>query len=189
MLTGVDTVLMDHARLNVRLTAEQLDIDPPVRQPVRVVLDSDLRLTPSAPMFLVDAPVWIYTRDPKRGIHRDGLAERGAQLITVPENDDRPGLNLTAILEDLAARGINELMVEAGAKLAGSFIAQDLADELVVYQAPMLLGNPARPATALPEVESLDSARHWQLTDVARLDSDLRLTLRKIPDTLKNCLE
>lgn len=179
VLTGVDTVLIDHARLNVRLTAEQLGINEPVRQPVRVVLDSGLRLTPFAPMFFVDAPVWVYTRDAESGIHQDGLTKRGAELITTPGNPNRPGLDLDAILADLADREVNRVMVEAGAKLAGSFLAQDLVDELVVYQAPMLLGNAARPACALSEVAALDDARRWQLSAVDAFDQDVRLTLRR----------
>ncbi|MGM0517383.1 MAG: bifunctional diaminohydroxyphosphoribosylaminopyrimidine deaminase/5-amino-6-(5-phosphoribosylamino)uracil reductase RibD [Pseudomonadota bacterium] len=177
VLTGIDTVLTDSARLNVRLSAEELGIDEPVRQPVRVVLDSGLRLPPFAALFDVDAPVWIYTRDPEHGVHHDTLGARGATLIEAPWAKGQ-GMDLSFILADLARREINEVLVEAGAKLAGAFVAAGLVDELVVYQAPMLLGHDARPSLALPEPEGLAGAIRWRLVSEVRLDDDLRLALR-----------
>ncbi len=177
VLTGIDTVLTDSARLNVRLTAQELEFDAPVRQPVRVVLDSGLRLPPFAALFDVDAPVWIYTRDPHGGVHHDTLGKRGATLIEAPWAAGT-GLDLSFILEDLAAREINEVLVEAGAKLAGAFVAAGLADELVFYQAPMLLGHQARPSLALPEPQGLGQAARWRLVSESRIGDDLRLVLR-----------
>jgi len=178
ILTGVDTVLTDDARLNVRLTADDLGLDMPVdqsvRQPVRVVLDSGLRLPPFAPIFDAEGPVWLYTRDPNEGIHHDGLTARGAELIRAPY--DGRGLDLAFILSDLAQRGINDLLVEAGPKLVGAFIAGGWVDELVVYQAPVLLGQDAQPAYALPMLDRLDQAMRWRRTDARAVGDDLRMT-------------
>lgn len=179
VLSGIDTVLTDSARLNVRLSAEQLDIQGEVRQPVRVVLDSGLRLPPFAAIFDAPGAVWIYTRDAEDGVHHDALLKRGATLIESPDAP-RLGLDLDFILGDLARRGINEVLVEAGAKLAGAFVAAALCDELVVYQAPVLLGHQARPALALPEPSALADAARWTLVDETRLADDLRLTLRPV---------
>jgi diaminohydroxyphosphoribosylaminopyrimidine deaminase/5-amino-6-(5-phosphoribosylamino)uracil reductase len=177
VLTGIDTVLTDSARLNVRLSPEELEIEPPLRQPVRVVLDSGLRLPPFAALFDVDAPVWIYTRDPAHGVHQDSLTARGATLIEAPWAKGQ-GMDLSFILADLARREINEVLVEAGAKLAGAVVAAGLADELVVYQAPLLLGHEARPSLALPAPDRLADAPRWRLISESRLGEDLKLVLR-----------
>ncbi len=179
VLSGIDTVLTDSARLNVRLSAEELGIEGEVRQPVRVVLDSGLRLPPFAAIFDSAGPVWIYTRDVDDGVHHDALVKRAATLSEAPAAP-RLGLDLEFILADLARREINEVLVEAGAKLAGAFVAAGLCDELVVYQAPVLLGHHARPALALPEPGALADAMRWTLVDETRLADDLRLTLRPV---------
>ena len=177
VLSGIDTVLTDSARLNVRLSADELGIAGEVRQPARVVLDSGLRLPPFAAIFDAPGPVWIYTRDVADGVHHEALLKREATLIEAPAAPGL-GMDLDFILADLAAREINEVLVEAGAKLAGAFVAAGLCDELVVYQAPVLLGHQARPALALPEPAGLAQASRWDVTDETRVGDDLRLTLR-----------
>ncbi|MHB1230530.1 MAG: bifunctional diaminohydroxyphosphoribosylaminopyrimidine deaminase/5-amino-6-(5-phosphoribosylamino)uracil reductase RibD [Halothiobacillus sp.] len=175
ILTGVDTVLMDDARLNVRLSAQELGIDGTVRQPLRVVLDSGLRLPPFAPIFDTPGAVQIYTRDVMAGIHHDGLTVRGAHLVATPHTGS--GLDLPFVLHHLAEQGINDVLVEAGSKLSGAFIAQQLTDELIVYQAPVLLGHQAQASVALPLCDRLDQASRWQVTDTRRVGDDLRITL------------
>lgn len=177
ILTGIDTVLMDDARLNVRLSAHELKIEGAVRQPVRIVLDSGLRLPPFAPIFDAPGAIQIYTRDVMAGIHHDGLTARGAQLIAAPASDS--GLDLNFILQHLAAQGVNELLIEAGSKLSGAFMAQQWVDELVVYQAPILLGHQAQASVALPNVAQLDDAPRWQIKETQRLGEDIRITLIK----------
>ncbi|MHB9020385.1 MAG: bifunctional diaminohydroxyphosphoribosylaminopyrimidine deaminase/5-amino-6-(5-phosphoribosylamino)uracil reductase RibD [Halothiobacillus sp.] len=175
ILTGVDTVLMDDARLNVRLSAQELGIDGTVRQPLRVVLDSGLRLPPFAPIFDTPGAVQIYTRDVMAGIHHDGLIARGVHLVATPHTGS--GLDLPFVLQHLAEQGINDVLVEAGSKLSGAFIAQQLTDELIVYQAPVLLGHQAQASLALPPCDRLDQASRWQVTDTRRVGDDLRITL------------
>lgn len=175
ILTGIDTVLMDDARLNVRLTPEELGISGAVRQPLRVVLDSGLRLAPFAPIFDAPGDIQIYTRDVKAGIHHDGLTARGAHLVAAPWSD--AGLDLGFVLQHLAAQGVNELLVEAGSKLSGAFIAQQWVDELVVYQAPILLGHQAQASVALPNLAQLEGANRWQIKETQALGEDIRITL------------
>jgi len=177
VLSGIDTVLTDSARLNVRLSADELGIEGEVRQPVRVVLDSGLRLPPFAAIFDAPGPIWIYTRDATEGVQHEALVQREATLIEAPSAAGL-GMDLEFILADLAAREVNEVLVEAGAKLAGAFVAAGLCDELVVYQAPVLLGHQARPALALPEPAGLAEASRWEIRDETRVGDDLRLTLR-----------
>lgn len=175
ILTGVDTVLTDDARLNVRLSAGALGIEEPVRQPVRIVLDSGLRLPPFAPIFDAPGDIWLYTRDTRHGIHHDGLSARGATLISAPYDD--AGLDLDFILRDLAARGINEVLVEAGPKLIGALIDRARVDELIIYQAPVFLGHQAQPSLALGALSQLDQASRWRILESQPVGADLRVTL------------
>ncbi|WP_322628435.1 bifunctional diaminohydroxyphosphoribosylaminopyrimidine deaminase/5-amino-6-(5-phosphoribosylamino)uracil reductase RibD [Halothiobacillus sp.] len=181
ILTGIDTVLTDDARLNVRLSAEALGIEGPVRQPVRVVLDSGLRLPPFAPIFDAEGDVWLYTRNIQEGIHHEGLSARGATLIAAPH--DGAGLDLDFVLQDLADRGINEVLVEAGPKLIGALIDHQRVDELVVYQAPILLGHQAQPSLALEALAQLDQAPRWHILESKSVGADLRITLVPHPPT------
>jgi diaminohydroxyphosphoribosylaminopyrimidine deaminase/5-amino-6-(5-phosphoribosylamino)uracil reductase len=181
ILTAIDTVLTDDARLNVRLSAEELGIEGPVRQPVRVVLDSGQRLPPFAPIFDAVGDIWLYTRDVQQGIHHEGLSARGATLIAAPH--DGAGLDLDFVLQDLAARGINEVLVEAGPKLIGALIDRARVDELVVYQAPILLGHQAQPSLALEALAQLDQAPRWHILESKSVGPDLRITLVPHPPT------
>jgi diaminohydroxyphosphoribosylaminopyrimidine deaminase / 5-amino-6-(5-phosphoribosylamino)uracil reductase len=90
------------------------------------------------------------------------------------------GLDLDAVLARLAALQMNEVWVEAGAMLAGSFIRQNLVDELVLYVAPSLLGSAARPLLTLPEVATLEDRMQLEYTDVRQIGPDLRLTARPL---------
>ena len=180
VLTGIDTVLRDDARLNVRLTAEELGIEGQVRQPLRVVLDSGLRLSPFAPIFDVPGALWVYTQAPTDSARADELVARGAVLLPAPYQAGR-GLDLGFIVRDLAERGINEVLVEAGAKLSGAFLSAGWVDELIVYQAPVLLGPDAQPSAALPALIALDQASRWRWQDSTPIGADIRHILR--PET------
>jgi len=175
ILSSAASVMADQARLNMRLTAQELNIEGSVRQPVRVILDRELRLTPDLPIFDGQGEIWIYTAAPDAPSHTALLAT-GARIITAPRAAN--GLDLVFILRDLAAREINEVWIESGARLGGAFLAQGLVDELIVYLAPVLLGHSARPLAELPELTKLNQAQHWQWQDVTRIGEDLRLILQ-----------
>lgn len=196
ILSSAETVLRDQARLNVRLSASELGIEGLVRQPVRVILDRTLRMTPQCGVFLplsrgeegADSalgPLWIYTASQDLG-KRAVLEQAGARILDAPlaplfplagEGTGERGLDLGWILHDLARREINEVWVEAGARLGGALLAAGLVDELVLYLAPTLLGHTAQPLAVLPELVRLDQARHWHWQDVRRVGGDLRLIL------------
>lgn len=177
LLTGIGTVLADAPRLNVREVPVQ-------RQPWRVVLDSHWRLPADAALIGGDAAtthVFGVAPDPQAGSGQDRARLdrlRGAGLQTWPLTAAPDGrLPLPEVLAQLAASGVNELHVEAGATLTGAFVAQGLADELLVYLAPCLLG-PGRDFAALPALDSLQGAARYLWHDVARVGPDLRLMLR-----------
>lgn len=164
VLTGIGTVLADDPLLNVRDTYA-------TRQPLRVVVDSQLK-TPLTARILQGEGALIYTVSTDVA-HIDALAQAGAQVVTLSAVSGH--VDLSNMLRDLAQRGINEVLVEAGAKLNGGLIKAGLVDELVLYLAPQLLGDQARGLAALGELLSLDQRvdLHWQ--DVRQVGADLRI--------------
>ena len=166
VLTGSGTVLADDPQLNLR--ADELRGVP---QPLRVVLDSRLR-TPLAAKILRGGGTLIYTASADAARIRE-LEQAGAQIVSLPDADGQ--VDLSAMLRDLAQRGIGEVLVEAGATLNGALLRAGLVDEWVLYLAPQLLGDAARGLAALGELTRLEQkvALVWQ--DVRQLGGDLRI--------------
>ena len=174
ILTGVGTVLADDPRLDVRLAAEG---DGARRQPLRVVLDAQLRTPPGARLFGSPGEVLILTSLASPNDARAArLSERGARVESLPAENNR--LALPAVLARLAELEANELLVEAGATLAGEFISHALIDELLIYVAPKLLGPAARGLVELPPLAQLADAPQFSLLEMQQLGEDARLRLR-----------
>ena len=173
VLTGIGTVLADDPQLNVRAF-------PTLRQPLRIVLDSRLRLPPTAKLLAdPESPVLLLTAVPPEKYPAALTAVPYLDILTVPAADGR--ISLPAALTLLAERGIGELLVEAGATLCGAFLQVGLADEIVLYQAGKILGGNARSLFDLPEnPATLQQPASWQARSVAILDGgDLKQVLRK----------
>ena len=168
VLTGVGTVLDDNPRLDVRLVETAL-------QPLRVIVDSRLETPPASK--ILDAPgralVYAAALDANRAAV---LRERGAEIALAPGDNGK--VDLAAMLADLAARGINELHVEAGHKLNGSFVREGLVDEFLIYVAPKLLGI-GRELAAFGPLESLNDAVALHFESITPIGSDLRLIARR----------
>jgi len=177
ILTGIGTALADDPSMNVRLTAEQLALPDGVeiRQPIKVLLDSQLLLPLDAKLLELSVPLWIFCGESVDMAKCKKLESQGAKIFSVAQNDN--GLKLDLILSCLANEGINEVLVEAGAQLAGSFLQQDLVDELILYCAPVLLGDAARGLCHLPKIQHLSDKLAWRFSDVRLIGEDLRLTL------------
>jgi diaminohydroxyphosphoribosylaminopyrimidine deaminase/5-amino-6-(5-phosphoribosylamino)uracil reductase len=179
ILTGIGTVLEDDPQLNVR------GWDVP-RQPHLVVVDSRLDMPLSAKLLNTQGTgeqarqIWIYSAaDPRNALQADkraALMALGATVIDMPGPDGK--VDLAAMLRDLAHREINELHVEAGHKLNGSFIREGLVDEYLVYIAPQLLG-PGQGLANLPALTSLSDSVKLTFHAVAGIGGDLRLLLRR----------
>jgi diaminohydroxyphosphoribosylaminopyrimidine deaminase/5-amino-6-(5-phosphoribosylamino)uracil reductase len=167
VLTGIDTVLADDAQLNVR------DI-PTTRQPLRVVLDSRLRMPLNA-KILTGGGVLVYAA--LSDADRIATLEKSGVTVCVLANE-QGRVDLPAMLRDLAQRGINEVLVEAGSVLNGALLQAGLVDELVLYLAPQLLGDMARGMAGLGELSSLAQRVELQWQDVRPVGNDLRVLVK-----------
>lgn len=190
ILTGIGTVLADDPQLTVRLPDPAAGGSRP--QPLRVVLDArlqtplDARLLASMGTVLIMTGAGAETGDSGFAARRAGLAARGAVIEDVPlaGGDEQVAgtgsarLSLPEVLDRLGRREVNELWVEAGARLAGQLLAQELIDELVIYLAPKVLGPRARPLLELEEVHDLRAAPGFAIMETRRIGEDLRLRLR-----------
>ena len=169
VLTGIGTVREDDPMLDVRLVETQ-------RQPHLVIIDSRLETPPTARLFQTQAPRKIFIYGAQEAPERQAALEaRGATVICLPNVGGK--VDLAAMLKDLGRREINELHVEAGHKLHGSLIREDLADEFLVYLAPKLLG-PGMGMANLSPLSQLDQAPQLVFNSVDRVGSDLRILAR-----------
>jgi diaminohydroxyphosphoribosylaminopyrimidine deaminase/5-amino-6-(5-phosphoribosylamino)uracil reductase len=171
LLTGIGTVTSDDPRLDVRLA-------PTPRQPQLVVVDSRLETPLNAQLFMPGRALTMYTAVPNEA-KQAALQAQGAQVIYKPEAqaDARHKVDLAAMLQDLAAREINEVHVEAGHKLNGSLIRAGLVDEFLVYLAPKLLGQGADMASFGP-LTALSQAVALEFKSTQMLGPDLRILAR-----------
>jgi len=174
ILTGSGTLLADDPALSVR--AAELDEHLDFRQPLRVVLDRRLRTPPTARLLGEPGESLIATRAVDRGARR-ALEQAGAELLDLGDEENA----LPALLAALAARGVNELLVEAGATLAGALLEARLVDEIIIYMAPLLLGDAARGLFHLPRIRSLAEGMQLDIVDVQAVGEDWRITARPRP--------
>ncbi len=175
VLTGSGTVLADDPRMNLRPDLLPGELPPDVVQPTRVVLDSRARVSPRAKLFGIPGPVLhVVGRGMEpvdAAVHSDG-----SEVLRSPLADGR--IDLDRLLEDLAARQINEVHVEAGATLNGALLKAGLVDELVIYMAPILMGDEARGLFRLPGLRAMRDRLKLEIRDLRTVGEDLRLTLR-----------
>jgi diaminohydroxyphosphoribosylaminopyrimidine deaminase/5-amino-6-(5-phosphoribosylamino)uracil reductase len=175
IVTGVGTVLADDCALTVR--ADELGLSPAaallatLRPPLRVVLDSRLR-TPAAAKVLDDSAPALLCHDENVTVPTPLMHAKSQRLAL---HRDAAGLDLQALMAHLAARQCNEILVESGARLAGALLQAGLLDELIVYMAPALLGDQARPLLELPLQHMADKVQ-LRFEDVRKVGTDWRFT-------------
>ncbi|MDT9587220.1 MAG: bifunctional diaminohydroxyphosphoribosylaminopyrimidine deaminase/5-amino-6-(5-phosphoribosylamino)uracil reductase RibD [Candidatus Arsenophonus melophagi] len=178
ILTTSVTVLADNPNLNVRWTdfSKNLkNIYPQnyLRQPIRIVLDCNNRVQPEHLITRLDGACWLIRPNPITQ-DWDGHVEQ----IKIPTNET--GINLVLLMIQLAKRGINSILIESGATLAGALLTLRLVDELIVYIAPKLLGNAARGLINIPELKKLKNAPRFEFVNMKLIGPDMRVTLRPL---------
>jgi diaminohydroxyphosphoribosylaminopyrimidine deaminase/5-amino-6-(5-phosphoribosylamino)uracil reductase len=166
ILTGIGTVLADDPKLTVRLPDDEAFVPP-----LRVVLDERGRL-PARSALLTDGAA------PTMAVHADDVVpDYGDEVTAFAVRRGGLGLDLNAVLSQLAQRGVNELQVEAGATLSGALIKAGLVDELLLYVAPVLLGEKGRPLFAGIDPATMSERLGLRLVETRQVGPDLRLLL------------
>lgn len=177
ILTGIGSVLHDDPALTARLNGV-------TRQPMRVIIDTHLRTPPQAKILQATSRVLIFTaptptNPAEQPSHIECIAHPNdsPSSTNASTNAAAPSINLPAVLQELGARQVNHVVVEAGPTLNSSFLAQQLADELILYIAPHILGGQAQPMFHLDTITTLADKIRFVHTDTIRVGRDLKLTL------------
>ncbi len=172
IVTGIGTIRADDPALTVRLPSIES-----VRQPLRVVLDSQLRIASTASVLQQPGSTWIVTvAEHAQADKVAELEQAGARVLVLPADEHgRP--DVRALMQELAVAGCNEVLVEAGAGVVGACLQAGLVDEVLLYQAMTLLGSTARPLMEWP-MTIMSEQQRLSLVDWRRVGDDLRLRLR-----------
>ncbi len=166
IITGVGTATADNPQLTVRHVSSP-------RQPLRVLIDGQLRAPADLRMFSGGAMVAC-------AVAASPVAD-DVEVLSLPDSDGR--VDLAALLSELAARGVNEITVEAGRRLCGAFVNAGLADEMVVYHAPLFFGG-GFDMVQLPPPPSPQQATRWRLVQCTTMGEDAKLVYES-PDSRK----
>ena len=175
ILAGIGTVLADDPSLTARL--DETEIEQAILQPLRVVLDSQLQMPVSARLLSQPGHTLVLT------INSDeqktaALREAGAEVEVLASSNGC--LDLSAVMACLARREINEVMVEAGATLCGALLQADLVDELVIYMAPLIMGDEARGLLSLPGLQKMSDRVELKIEDMRAVGRDWRIQARPV---------
>ncbi|MAH73714.1 MAG: riboflavin biosynthesis protein RibD [Porticoccaceae bacterium] len=185
IISGIGTQKMDDPSLSLRVDYETLGSDPAVatadlRQPLRVIVDSRCEMASNSTMLSQTGRILVATLEGNIQKERaEKLILAGAEVEFFPQSNGQ--VDLTQLLYRLAEFGCNNVLVEAGATLAGSFMAQGITDEFIYYMAPKLMGSEARPLFRLP-INTMDAHLAMLITDMRRVGDDIRITLCPDPD-------
>ncbi len=172
ILTGVDTVIADNPSMNVRLSSDELGITGAVRQPLRVVVDSRLRTPLDAKIITLPGQCWLVTGE--QAI-RQTSHDRGYLKVVKTRQGH---IDLTALMRLLADAQINLLHVEAGSHLCGALLQAQLVDEMILYVAPVIMGDDARGLFSLPGLTKMQDRIPLSLSEVRNVGHDLRIRAR-----------
>lgn len=168
IVTGVGTVLADDPSMTVRLEGAE-------RQPLRVIIDTNLSTPLNAKILKGPGKTLIVTCSDDQAMTNQ-LISAGAEVKQLPSHGEGGSVDLQAVLDLLADMHINEVLLETGATLSGAMLEAELIDELVIYMAPVIMGNEARGLYRLPHLQSMQDKIQLEITDTRVIGSDLRIT-------------
>ncbi len=176
ILTGIETVLADDPSMNVRMSAVELKVDR-VRQPKRLVLDSQLRMPSDAKIASLEGQCIVYTT--VNVDNRDSYPFIIEQCAAYG-NGQGGKIDLKALMQDLAKKEVNLLHVEAGSVLCGALLKNDLVDEIIIYMAPHIMGDSAKGLFHLPELEQMKDRISLKIKEVRSIGNDIRITAQPV---------
>ncbi len=178
IISGADSILIDDAKMTVRWSefgelknSYQKEL---VRQPIRIVIDSKNRLTPSLALFKESGPI-ILIRNTIENIHQWPHFVKQVCLPFDQKSKSKQHIDLRALLEYLAKLNLNDVLIESGSRLAGAFIEQNLVDELILYQAPKLMGADSQSLVNMTTIENLSQAKELNISDLRMIGKDIRI--------------
>ena len=171
IVTGIDTLLADDPSMNVRETDGQVfsGSNGELRQPVRIVLDSQFRMPADAKIAALAGECIVYTT-----VNVDNKSSYPFIIETCDTQDGK--IDLPFLMKDLAKKEINLLHVEAGSVLCGALLKNDLVDEIIIYMAPHIMGDDAKGLFHLPELVHMKDRISLSIKDVRSVGNDIRIT-------------
>lgn len=176
VICGADSVIFDDAKMTVRwhdlgeLKNSYAEVG--VRQPVRIIIDGKNRLTPDLAIFQSESKILLI----RHTIENDHTWPHFVEQVQIDKAENSEYINLTLLLRYLAKQGLNDVLVESGSQLSGAFVSQNLVNELILYQAPKLIGHDGRGLVNMPTVLQLDEAKNLEIQDMRMIGKDIRLT-------------
>lgn len=179
VISGADSIIVDNANMNVRY--DELDDDSrpfeenQLRQPVRVIIDSKNRLTPDLALFNHNSKVIII----RSAIENLPQWPHFVEQVVCPVITNEQGqthIDLNSVLIMLAERGYNDVLIESGPSLTGAFIEKDLVNEMILFQAPKLMGADAKSLVSLSNIVQLSDAKQLKIIDASIVGPDLKIT-------------
>jgi diaminohydroxyphosphoribosylaminopyrimidine deaminase/5-amino-6-(5-phosphoribosylamino)uracil reductase len=174
VITGSGTVLRDDPSLDARRAEAGIEARLGIKQPLRVILDSRLRTPPTAKTLSLPGDVLIFTT--QKADEAEALLERAGARVERAAGGEQ--CDLERVLARLAELEVNDVWVEAGARLNGAFLKAGLIDELILYMAPRLLGDTARGMFAVPSLAALSDGWDLEIEEIGSIGADLRIVAR-----------
>tara|TARA_R110000737_G_scaffold28717_1_gene47187 strand:- start:755 stop:1882 length:1128 start_codon:yes stop_codon:yes gene_type:complete len=178
IICGADSVIFDDAKMNVRWHAlgalKNSYHEADIRQPVRIIIDGKNRLTPDLAIFKTAGKILLI----RHTIENSHTWPHFVEQVTIAKAKGSEHIDLSLLLAYLAQQGLNDILIESGAQLAGAFISANLVDELVLYQAPKLLGSEGKNLVSMPAILKLSEAKNLDFSDIRMVGKDIRITAK-----------
>lgn len=172
ILTGIGTVLADDPSMNARIDQQKLGIKTDINQPMRVIIDAQLKCPSNARMFDLPGRTVVMTTIEASG----NIQHENVDVIRLPSSNGH--VDLHAALSWLAEQQVNEVLVEAGSILAGALLEADLVDEIIIYMAPHIMGDNAKGLFHLPAIEKMNQRIGLDIKDIRAVGIDWRITVK-----------
>lgn len=171
VMAGTGSVIHDNARLNARFKTDLAS-----KQPLRIVIDSELQTPNTAAIFQIASPVMLATSE---NAHEIQPYPNFVEILRLPTGKNGK-LDLRALFQELGKRGIQSVFIEAGAQLAGAILDQQLADAILLYLAPTFLGADAKPLATIKPLAHLSDKIRYKIADSSAIGDDWRFRLVKV---------